>query len=203
MRDAFKETSAVRFEGNNYSDEWVVDAKKRGLPNYRRTPEALAQLVTKQSRELLTDLKILSKEELESRYHIRLERYVKDILIEAYTLRELVDTQVLPAAYSYAGSLVSAAAHAKSAGIKFIPQVEAANRVGQMIEHLEARRAALAATMDAVDGMHDDAEGCAKLLTGEASDRMLEVRKACDALELSLPDSSWPLPKYREMLFPV
>src|SRR5580765_6783183 len=107
VRPIFKETSPVRFEGNNYSDEWVKDAAKRGLPNLRRTPESLMQLVTKQSQKLLTSLGILSDEELHSRYHVRLERYIKDMLIELHTLREIVDTMVLPAAFDYAGGLAA------------------------------------------------------------------------------------------------
>src|SRR5688572_8299815 len=70
VRKAFKETSAIRFEGNNYAEEWVKDAAKRGLLNLRRTPDALAQLMTEQSRTLLTSLGVLSREELESRYHV-------------------------------------------------------------------------------------------------------------------------------------
>src|ERR1051326_8609866 len=97
VRPIFKSTSPVRFEGNNYSEEWVKEAAKRGLLNLRRTPEALAQLVTKQSRKLLTSLGILNDTELDSRYHVRLERYIKDMLIELHTMREIVDTFVLPA----------------------------------------------------------------------------------------------------------
>ena len=104
VKESFKETTAVRFEGNNYSEEWVKEAEKRGLPNLRRTPEALAQLVTKQSRSLLTKLGVFTKEELESRYHVRMERYVKDMLIEMYTLQQMVDTLVLPAAFDLRGS---------------------------------------------------------------------------------------------------
>src|SRR6185369_15274043 len=118
VRPIFKDTAAVRFEGNNYSDEWVKEAAKRGLLNLRRTPEALAQLVTKQSRKLLTSLAILSEDELDSRYHVRLERYIKDMLIEMHTLREMVDTMVLPAAFEYSGRLANSAAQAKAAGIK-------------------------------------------------------------------------------------
>ena len=86
VREAFKETAAVRFEGNNYSPEWVDDAKKRGLLNLRRTPEALAQLTTKNARTVLTKLDILTKAEIDSRYHVKLERYIKDMLIELHTL---------------------------------------------------------------------------------------------------------------------
>src|SRR3954463_10860764 len=99
VRKVFKQTSAVRFEGNNYSDEWVKEAAKRGLLNLRRTPEALAQLETKQAKKCLVGLGVLSEAELESRYHVRLERYIKDMLIELHMLRELVDTMVLPAAF--------------------------------------------------------------------------------------------------------
>src|SRR3954468_16075622 len=105
VQEAFKETASIRFEGNNYSDEWVQEAQKRGLLNLRRTPEALEQLVSRPARTLLNKLGILSKAELESRYHVRLERYVKDMLIEMHTLREMTDTLVLPAAFRYSGEL--------------------------------------------------------------------------------------------------
>jgi glutamine synthetase len=203
VRRAFKDTAPVRFEGNNYSDAWVKEAAKRGLPNLRRTPEALAQLVTKSSREMLTSLGILTKEELESRYHVRLERYVKDILIEMHTLRELVDTMVLPAAYAYAGGLATNAADARSAGIKQIPQVERANEVGALAKRLRTTRDSLVRTVDKAEGMHEQVEKCAALLTSEGASRMADVRGVSDSLELLVADELWPLPKYREMLFPV
>jgi glutamine synthetase len=203
VRKVFKDTAAVRFEGNNYSDEWVKEAKKRGLPNFRRSPEALAQMVTKESRDLLTGLKIFTAEELESRYHVRLERYVKDMLIELHTLREMVDTLVLPAAFSYANGLVEAASRAKGTGVNAAPQVVQANKINKLIASLQKQRDALETVLDKAEGMHDDVEKQAKLLTGAGADSMAAVRAACDAIELSVADGCWPLPKYREMLFPV
>jgi len=203
VRAAFKESSPVRFEGNNYSEEWVKDAEKRGLLNLRTTPEALAQLVTKQSRALLTKLGILTKAELESRYHVRLERYVKDLLIECHTLAQMVDTLVVPAALAYLNELAEGAAHAKSAGIKAVPQVAVANEVGALVDDLRARRAELTKVVDAVEASHADCEKQAKRLTTDARDRMHAVRDLCDKLELCIGDDRWPLPKYREMLFPV
>jgi glutamine synthetase len=203
VRDIFKETASIRFEGNNYSEEWVKEAAKRGLPNLRRSPEALAQLTTKEAKTLLTKLGIFNKEELESRYHIRLERYVKDMLIEMHTQREMVDTMVLPAAFAYSGSLATSAAAAKSAGVKNIPQLEAANEIGGMIETLRKRRDALSAAIEKAEGMHDTLAKQAQHLTSAGADAMAEVRETSDALELHVPDELWPLPKYREMLFPV
>ncbi len=203
VRPIFKETAPVRFEGNNYSGEWVKEAEKRGLLNLRRTPEALAQLATRQSTKLLTSLEILSDVELESRYHVRLERYIKDMLIELNTLREMVDTFVLPAAFAYSGALANAASQAKAAGIKVIPQIEAANALGTLIANLQKQRAALGKAIEKAEGMHDDLATCATFLTSTGADTMGEVRKCCDAIELSVADDQWPLPKYREMLFPV
>jgi glutamine synthetase len=203
VRPIFKDSSAIRFEGNNYSEEWVKEAAKRGLPNLRRAPEALAQMVSKQSRKLLTSLNILSDEELDSRYHVRLERYIKDLLIEMHTLREMVDTQVLPAAYEYSGRLAESASLAKNAGIKLIPQVVAANELNEAITELQRHRGELNKVIDKAEGMHDDIVKQAALLTNDGAFQMAQVRSCCDALELKIADDAWPLPKYREMLFPV
>jgi glutamine synthetase len=203
VRRAFQETAPVRFEGNNYSPEWVQEAERRGLPNLRRTPEALAQLVTPQSRKLFTSLGILSTEELESRFHVRMERYVKDMLIELHTLQQMVDTMVLPAAFAYHGALVRTAAEAKAVGLTVVPELEAADRLGRLIQELQVRRDALGAAVARAESLHDDVTAQAELLTSEGADRMAEVRASCDALELVVGDEYWPLPKYREMLFPV
>jgi glutamine synthetase len=203
VRKVFKDTTPIRFEGNNYSEEWVKDAKKRGLPNLRRTPEALAEMVTKESEKLLTGLGILTKPELESRYHVRLERYIKDMLIELHMMREIVDTQVLPAAFEYSASLIAAAAQAKSVGIGAAPQVAQAEKVGKLIADLLSQRDKMSAVIDKAEHMHDSIENQARLLTADGADTMAAARESCDALELSIPDSVWPLPKYREMLFPV
>jgi glutamine synthetase len=203
VRKVFKQTASIRFEGNNYSDEWVKEAKKRGLPNYRRSPEALEQLMTKESRQLLTGLKIFTAEELESRYHVRLERYVKDMLIEMHTVREMVDTMVLPAAFDYAGSLIDSAARAKGSGVAVAPQVTQANKLNRMIGSLQKQRDSLETVLAKAEGMYDALEKQAKLLTSSGADAMSAVRECCDALELSIADNCWPLPKYREMLFPI
>jgi glutamine synthetase len=203
VRESFKESAPVRFEGNNYSEEWVAEAKKRGLPNLRRTPEALKQMVSKQSRALLTKLGVLTKEELESRYHVRVERYVKDMLIELHTLREMVDTIVVPAAYAYLGQLSESASQSKTAGVAVIPQIVTANKVGELVQELQEFREDLSDVIARAEAMHEDPPGQADLLTSEGADTMAEVRKMCDELELIVGDDFWPLPKYREMLFPV
>jgi glutamine synthetase len=203
IRDAFKQTTAIRFEGNNYSEQWVKDAKKRGLPNYRRTPEALAQIITKPSRELFINLGILTKEEIDSRYSIRLERYIKDMLIEMHTLAEIANTMVLPAGYAYLGSLASAAAQAKQAGVKPAPQLQAASEAGVMVAGLQKSAAALVKAIDKAESLHHDPEKQARFLTADGAGAMEAVRTFSDKLEINIGDGYWPLPRYREMLFPV
>jgi glutamine synthetase len=200
---AFKESSAVRFEGNNYSDEWVVEAKQRGLLNLRRTPEALAQLLTDDAKALFKNTHILTEVELESRYHVRLERYVKDILIELHTIQQMIDTQVLPAAYAYLGTLAASAGQGATAGINMQPVVDAANSVSKLVATLQKKRAELAKVITKAEHMHDDLGGQAGYLTTTGCETMGEVRAAADAIELAIGDEYWPLPRYREMLFPV
>ncbi|HEX9562744.1 MAG TPA: glutamine synthetase III [Gemmatimonadaceae bacterium] len=203
VRKVFRETTPVRFEGNNYAESWVKEAAKRGLPNLRRAPEGLGQLMTKKSQDLLVGLGILTRAELDSRYHVRIERYLKDILIEMHTLGEMIDTLVLPAAYGYAGSLASTAAQAKAAGITEIPQVDRANEIGRLARQLKTKRDAMVKLRDRAESMHDDPTRVATLLTSEGANAMVAAREVCDRLELLIADDMWPLPKYREMLFPV
>ncbi|MDB4909822.1 MAG: Glutamine synthetase type protein, partial [Gemmatimonadetes bacterium] len=143
------------------------------------------------------------KPEIESRFHIRLERYVKDMLIEIHTLEEIIDTLVLPASFSYLASLTRSAADAKTAGVTTVPQLEAANAIAALIQQLQTRRAALGKVTAKAEGMHEELEAQAKLLTADGADRMADVREISDTLELVVSDDLWPLPKYREMLFPV
>jgi glutamine synthetase len=203
IRESFKESTPVRFEGNNYSEEWVEEAERRGLLNIRRSPDALAQLVTDSSRKLFNGLGVLTEEELDSRYHVRLERYAKDVLIELNVLAEIIDTLVLPTAFEYSSALARAAAEAKAGGITVTPQVEAANEMGQLIQDLRTQRKRLGAAIAHAGELEANIGEQAGFLTREGRDASVAAREVCDRIELCVPDAMWPLPKYREMLFPV
>ncbi len=203
VREAFKATAAIRFEGNNYSDAWVKEARKRGLLNLRRTPEALDQLKVPATRKLFTSLGILSDAELESRYHVRIERYLKDMLIEMHTMREMADTMVLPAAFKYLGVVADAAQKSKAAGIKLNPAAAAATSLAKQVTELQKRVAALRAATAKAEAMHESPAKCAQFLTSTGADAMAAVREVSDAIELTIGDEYWMLPRYREMVFPV
>lgn len=199
LKEGIIETKNIRFEGNGYSEEWVKEAAKRGLLNLRKTPEALAQIVSPQSRQLLTSLGIFSEAEVNSRYHVRTERYVKNLQIEVDTLRHMVDTQVLPACFAYHGMLASGAASAKAAGVT-APQTDMLARLTKLLGDLQGKRATLESAWHKTETLSGEEEK-AKHLSKDVSNLMFEIRAICDELESIVADDFWPLPKYREMLF--
>ena len=199
VKEAVQETKAIRFEGNNYSEEWVKEADKRGLPNLRKTPEALAKIVDKTSQEMLTRLGVFTEAESASRFHVRLERYLKNMIIEVETLRSTVDTIVLPACYAYHGMLATSVSAAKSAGAT-APQQEILNKISTLIGTLQTKRTALESAYHKAESMSSE-EAKAKAFAAEVATAMAELRGTCDDLEAIVSDDYWPLPKYREMLF--
>jgi glutamine synthetase len=193
------ETKKIRFEGNGYSDEWVIEAEKRGLPNLRRTPEALHQMVESKSVELFTKYEVFSEAEVHSRYHVRLERYLKNMMIEVDTLKAMIDTQVLPAACAYAGDLASTVVSMKAAGVP-APQSATLSKISQAIQSLQTKRTELETIYGKVEHLHTEEEK-AKALSSDVFQLMAEIRTYSDELESLVGDDYWPLPKYREMLF--
>lgn len=199
IKQVFSETKKVCFEGNGYSDEWVIEAEKRGLPNLRKTPEALEQLIDQKAVELFKKYEIFSEREIHSRYHVRLERYIKNMMIEVDTLKSMIDTQILPATYMYSGDLAESAVQLKAAGIK-VPQIECLNKISATIEALQSKRAQLETSYSKVESLTSESEK-AKMLSNEVFKLMAEIRTHSDELESLVGDDYWPLPKYREMLF--
>ncbi|MCC7440633.1 MAG: glutamine synthetase III [Bdellovibrionales bacterium] len=199
IREGSKETEPVRFEGNGYSEDWQKEAAKRGLPNHRTSPDAMAALKDRKSIELFKRLGIFGEEEVMSRYHIRLERYIKHLLIEVNSLREMVDTLVLPACFLYHRSLSEGAAAAKAAGVS-APQLHTLKLVGEWLGTVGEKRKDLDSVLTKVEKAGGE-EAQAKILAAEMVPAMLALREACDELEALVGDEYWPLPKYREMLF--
>lgn len=199
VRGLVKETKAIRFEGNGYSEEWVYEAEKRGLMNLRKTPEALAQLVSQTTIEAFTKLGVLNESDVNARYHVRLEAYIKRMSIEARTMLQMVDTMVLPSGFTYLKELTDGIASAKAAGV-VAPQTEIANKVGNLLMDIQGKRTALATALTKTEA-YPEATEQAKGFSMAISTAMDETRVLCDALENEISDSHWPLPRYREILF--
>ena len=192
VREAVVATKAVRFEGNNYAAEWVDEAKKRGLPNLKQSPEALGELVTPEAREFLARTKVFTEAESEARYHVRMERYIKDLDIEVEALKNLVAGHVLPSAYKQL-ALLSKAGSGKTIR-------STAERVEASIEALNTRVQDLQAAAEKASGASDLVKH-ARILADQVVPAMAAVREVCDKIEETVADEYWSLPKYREMLF--
>jgi glutamine synthetase len=194
VRQAVGETKAIRFEGNNYAPEWVEEAKRRGLLNLRTTPEALAEMARPEAVSFLARTRVFSEAETESRYHVRLERYIKDVEIEVEALRALVSAHVLPAAYRQLALMTQAGA-SKAAQ-------EARQRVEAAVEALNQRLTDLNGITER-SASESSLTRHAEILAQEAVPAMASVREVCDRIEEMVADEFWSLPKYSEMLFIV
>ena len=194
-----KEFRPVLFEGDNYSAEWHAEAARRGLPNLKTSPDAIALATSKAAVDLFGKYKVYSKRELHSRQDIMLENYNKAIRIEAQTASTIAQTMILPAALKYQADVAAAVNGARAAGIDDDQQqallqnmVDAVASLCQLIARLDAAIA---------NQPHGSAIDHAKYQRDTLLPAMADLRVQADKLELVVADEHWPLPKYREMLF--
>ncbi len=200
VREALAISKPVIFEGNGYSAEWVVEAERRGLPHLRNTPEAVAALHTEAATALFTRHGVLTADELHSRYHIRVERYLTTVAIEATVIRELVDQFVLPDALSERTAVSESVAQARAAGVE-LDESDLAHLQGLQAAIVSLRKAraqvdAVESSLSALEGQDKANAAGSKLVPALAN-----LRAAADAVEVLVADQRWSLPRYREMLF--
>lgn len=200
-----RETEPIRFEGNNYSEEWAQEAVKRGLPNIKRTAYALDAFIAPKNKKLLIGLGVFSKEELDAQYHTSMEQYVKAVEIEAETFCDLMDTRVLPAAIAYQEKLlrvingfIAAKEVLKISAPK--TEIDLLKEVSEKIDALKTGCATIQKETAAALAVADVSKQ-AKYFCDKVVDLLEEVRKPADALEETIADDLWTLPKYSEMLF--
>ena len=196
---------AVRFEGNGYSEEWLAEAEKRGLPNLKNTPAALEAYTFPKNKKMLTQTGIYSEAEISSRYNTKLERYCNTLGIEYSMLQSLTRTHVLPAAVEYQNTLIQSIEGLQA--LKDILDDDTVAAQGALLRRVSSEIAALLKANDALHSAAEKAEALedeqekAHFIAESVIPVMERVRAHCDALEELTPDDLWPLPKYREMLF--
>ncbi|KAJ1544778.1 hypothetical protein HK096_007142 [Nowakowskiella sp. JEL0078] len=201
VRQFIKNSKAIRFEGNNYSDEWKVEAEKRGLPNIKSCPVAFRQLLETKNKHLLVSSALFTEYELKSRYHILMEKYAKDLLIEANTLINIVQQSVIPAAFEYRKQLADSLASLKTLGedINDQPETKVLRELNGLVQVLQTGLGNLEAIAVKVDKLEGDEQG--DLAGSELTEYLDTVRTAADAIEAKVADKYWPFPKYTELLF--
>lgn len=202
IKRAISRHKKIIFNGNGYSEEWILEAKKRGLYNLVSTPDCLPQFITDKNVELFTKHRIFTKDEIFSRYEILLENYVNTILIEARTLTEMLTKDFLPALNAYAGETARHGADKKA----FMPSISTAPEEA-LIEKLSKTYAAVTEGIAGLTASVADVEGIADTLTAAKAchtdilGKMEELRLAASAAEALIPDHYLPYPTYDQLLF--
>ncbi len=202
IKRAIRKHKKVIFNGNGYTDEWVAEAEKRGLYNLPSTPDCLPQLLADKNVELFTKHHVFTKEELASRYEIKLENYVKTIGIEARTLAEMITKDFLPAVSTYAAEVSKNAAAKKS----FMAAADTASEEA-LVEKLSTAYTALTAEVTELKTLIDtsfaleDTQKCAEAFHDQVLAKMEDIRTIASDIEALIPDSILSYPTYDQLLF--
>ena len=188
IKDTIKNHKRVIFNGNGYDDSWVKEAESRGLLNLKTTPDALPYFKTDENIALFERQKVLSKEEVESRYEILMDEYEKQINIEALTMLDIAKKDILPAASKFSKELTDTIANKKAIGIDLIYELETAKKVSEYLT--EAYQAMMTLEND-VKKLHeiDDFEKSAFYVRDFIIQDMASLRKPCDELEVITSNS--------------
>ena len=206
LREDIKTCKPIRFDGNGYSDEWVVEAEKRGLDVEKSCPKIFERYLDKESIDMFESLGVMSKKELEARNEVKWETYTKKIQIEARVLGDLSMNHIIPVATTYQSQLLK---NVDSVSTVFpIDKAEKLNaRNLKIIEEIAERTSAIEKGVEELVNARklankiDDEHEKAIAYHDKVEPKLDEIRYQIDKLELIVDDSLWPLPKYRELLF--
>lgn len=193
------EHKRVVFNGDNYTEEWVKEAAKRGLPNIRSSVESLETIMDDENVKVFQKHNVLSKDELRARTEILLESYSMQINIEALTTLDIAKRQILPASMEYSGRLAEVVNAVKNAGVNAATQKSQLERICDLLGSLEKNIVELEGAVDKAKRKKGVVQ--ARLYRDCVLETMNAVRAAADELEKLVDADLWPLPTYSEMLF--
>ncbi len=198
-----KEHKRVIFNGNGYSDDWTVEAEKRGLPNLKSTVDSIPVLTSPKNVELLTKFGVYSEIELHAREEILLENYSKTINIEALTAADMAKTEILPAVMKFAKDVCDIAASKKAVGVEPAVEMELAKKVNELTVSMSDKIAVLKNAIVKAQGIEGGELSKARCYHDEVFAAMQSLRAVADELETLVGEEYWPYPTYDELLFNV
>ena len=203
IKNTIKKHKRIIFNGNNYSDEWVKEADKRGLSNLKTTVDALPTFILPKNIAVFTKHHVLTESEIDSRYEITLENYQKTIHIEALTMIDIVKKEIIPASIGYQNELASLLERKKTIGeFESTLEVQLLKKISLlstcMFEKLESLENSLLQTKS-----NDDCLELAKFYRDVVFNNMSELRLLVDELETVIAKKYWSLPTYAELLYSV
>ena len=205
IREYIKQSKKILFEGDGYSEAWANEAAKRGLSNFKTTPEALKARASKKALDLFAELGIMNHVEVEARYEIELEEYTKKIQIEGRVLGDISKNHVIPTAIRYQNTLIE-----NVKGLKDIfgsdyenvakEQIILIKEISGHIEGINSKVALMTNERKIANNL-TDAQEMAEAYCNKVKPYFEEIRNHCDKLELLVDNELWTLTKYRELLF--
>jgi glutamine synthetase len=197
------EMKPLLFEGNGYSDEWKKEAAKRKLGNTPNTPDALKALISKKSMDLFTKSGVLSSIELHAHYDVMVHSYITKLQIESRTLGEMCFNMIIPAAVEYQNTLADNILKLKSIGFKessFAAQKDIVERLSESLQKMKKHLEEMRIERKKANAL-DNSVKSAKSYCEKVKPHMEDIRIYADRLEYLIDDATWPLVKYREMMF--
>lgn len=201
LRKYIKESKAIRFEGDGYSEDWVKEAAKRGLSNIKNMPRAIDAYVSKKSLDLFEKYGVKNHKEVEARNEIKLESYIKRVQIEARVIGDLAMNHIIPTAIAYQNKLITNANGLKGLGVDNTAVITTIKEISGHIETIKTNVRQMIEErkrLNKVLDTHKRAIGYCDDIKEKFFDK---IRDAVDKLELLVDDEDWPLVKYRELLF--
>jgi len=206
LQKLIKESKAIRFEGNGYGEEWMKEAKKRGLSNLKDTPRALEVMIRKETKELFGRLNVLSEVELDARYEIELENYIMKLQIESRSLGDLVQNYIIPTAIKYQNIIIDNVKGMneifakKDADNLSITQSQLLKEISLHINEIRLQSTKMLDERKKANKI-DDTKKKALAYCDKVKPYFDKIKYHSDKLELLIDDEIWPLPKLRELLF--
>ena len=202
IKEYATEHQRIVFNGNGYSDEWVAEAERRGLPNIKSMIEAAPTLTTDKAVKLFEKFHIFTKVELESREEIIYETYAKTINIEALTMIDMAGKDIIPAVSAYTGDLANTVLAVKEAGATASTQVELLKKVDGLLTEAQAALETLQAETAKASEI-EDVKAQAFYYKDTVKAAMDALRAPVDKLEMVVDSDIWPMPTYGELMFEV
>ena len=206
LQHLIHDSKKIRFEGNGYGEEWVVDAESRGLSNLKDTPRALKAWANEKVKEMFNELNVLTPRELEARQEIEFENYILKIQIEARIIGDMVLSQIIPATIEYQNKLIQnvqglisvlGETAGKTAGKT---QIELISKISEHLNNMKLHADKMLEERKKANSI-EHAEDKAIAYCDNVKVHFDDIRYHADKLELLVDDEMWPMPKFREMLF--
>lgn len=202
LKEYYRHSKRILYQGNGYADEWVQEAARRGLSNLASTPAALEKYKAQSAVEVFAKMNVLNERELEARYEIELENYIKKVQIESRVIGDLALNHVVSTVVKYQYRFAETAKSLMDLGLS-----EEAEPIKNLIKEMSRRVAIIKQSVEAMtearkqaNAVEDNAER-AQLYGSNVKGYFEQIRYEVDKLELLIDDEDWPLVKYREMLF--